>query len=234
MLILAMVVVELFTSQGCSSCPPADALLAVLDKDPNVLVLSEHVDYWNHLGWRDPFSSSVYSARQQQYARRFAQDGPYTPQMVVDGRVQFVGSDARRARAAIAAAAREPRAVVTVRREGDVVFAEAPALLAGSKAELWVAILRPEGEAEVARGENAGRRLRHVGIVKSLVKGGTVTRDRGASHRVVVEAGARVVAFLQEPGQGAILGAGREEGLVGDGVLPLSSRWGWVGGDLIF
>ena len=78
MLMLAMVVDKLFTSQGCSSCPPADALLAVLDKDPNVIVLSEHVDYWNHLGWRDPFSSSAHSA---QYARRF---GPYMPQ---DGRV---------------------------------------------------------------------------------------------------------------------------------------------------
>ena len=153
MLMLAMVVVELFTSQGCSSCPPADALLALLDKDPDVLVLSEHVDYWNHLGWRDPFSSSAHSARQQAYARRFGQDGPYTPQMVVDGRVQFVGSDARRARAAIAAAgAVAGRARVTVRREGEVAVVEAPALGVGSKAELWVGILRPEGEAEVGHG----------------------------------------------------------------------------------
>ena len=180
MLMLAMVVVELFTSQGCSSCPPADALLAVLDKDPNVIVLSEHVDYWNHLGWRDPFSSSAHSARQQQYARRFGQDGPYTPQMVVEGRVQFVGRDARRARAAIAeAGALAGRARVTVRREGDAVFVEAPALLVGSKAELWVGVLRAEGGAEVARGENAGRTLRHVGIVRTLVRGGTVTRERG-------------------------------------------------------
>ena len=211
MLMLAMVVVELFTSQGCSSCPPADALLAVLDKDPNVIVLSEHVDYWNHLGWRDPFSSSAHSARQQQYARRFGQDGPYTPQMVVDGRVQFVGSDARRARAAIAeAGAVAGRAPVTVRREGEAVFVEAPALGVGSKAELWVGVLRAEGGAEVARGENAGRTLRHVGIVRTLVKGGTVTRERGASYRVVVGSGERVVAFLQEPGLGKILGAGRE------------------------
>jgi hypothetical protein len=211
MLMLAMVVVELFTSQGCSSCPPADALLAVLDKDPNVIVLSEHVDYWNHLGWRDPFSSSAHSARQQQYARRFGQDGPYTPQMVVDGQVQFVGSDARRARVAIAeAGALAGRARVTVRREGDAVFVEAPALLVGSKAELWVGVLRAEGGAEVARGENAGRTLRHVGIVRTLVRGGTVTRERGASYRVVVGGGERVVAFLQEPGLGVILGAGRE------------------------
>ena len=211
MLMLAMVVVELFTSQGCSSCPPADALLAVLDKDPNVIVLSEHVDYWNHLGWRDPFSSSAHSARQQQYARRFGQDGPYTPQMVVDGQVQFVGSDARRARVAIAeAGALARRARVTVRREGDAVFVEAPALLVGSKAELWVGVLRAEGGAEVARGENAGRTLRHVGIVRTLVRGGTVTRERGASYRVVVGGGERVVAFLQEPGLGVILGAGRE------------------------
>ena len=104
MLMMALVVVELFTSQGCSSCPPADALPAVLDKDANVPVLSEHADYWDHLGWRDPYSLSAFSARRQRYARRFAQDGPYTPRMVVDGRTQFVGSDARQARAVIAQA----------------------------------------------------------------------------------------------------------------------------------
>jgi hypothetical protein len=73
---------------------------AVLDKDQNVVVLSEHVDYWNHLGWRDPYFSEAFSARQQRYARTFKQDGPYTPQMVVDGRIQFVGSDGRKASAA--------------------------------------------------------------------------------------------------------------------------------------
>ena len=216
MLMMALVVVELFTSQGCSSCPPADALLAVLDQDPNVLVLSEHVDYWDHLGWRDPYSSGAFSARQQRYVRRFAQDGPYTPQMVVDGRTQFVGSDARQARAAIAQAGRMAKVPVTLVREGDRVRVTVPALPADGKAkraELWVAIVRPEGAADVSRGENAGRTLRHVAIVRSLAKAGTATRAEGVAHTFdlpPMEGGAwRVVAFLQEPGQGAILGAGR-------------------------
>ncbi len=216
MLVLAMVVVELFTSQGCSSCPPADALLAMLDNDPNVIVLSEHVDYWNHLGWRDPFSSSAFSMRQQRYARMFNQDGPYTPQMVVDGRAQFVGSDARQARTAIARAGKASKVAVTLWKEGDRVRVSVAALPADGKArnaELWVALVRPEGAADVPRGENAGRTLRHVAIVRSLTKAGTATRKAGVEHTFVPPppegSGWRVVAFLQEPGQGAILGGGR-------------------------
>src|SRR5213594_3831029 len=96
------VLVELFTSEGCSSCPPADALLARLEKsqpvaEAEIIVLSEHVDYWNRLGWRDPFSSVEFTLRQQRYTEGFRRDGAYTPQMVVDGRVEFVGSDERQA-----------------------------------------------------------------------------------------------------------------------------------------
>src|ERR1700751_5468568 len=113
------VLLELFTSEGCSSCPPADRLLQILDeKQPvagaDLIVLSEHVDYWDRLGWRDPFSSPQYSARQQDYTNRYNFDGVYTPQLVVDGQFGFVGSDARAASSAIQKAIREPKIPIDI------------------------------------------------------------------------------------------------------------------------
>ena len=108
------VVVELFTSEGCSSCPPADALLMKLDQQGAQngvlpILLGEHVDYWNYLGWTDRFSSAQFSHRQSQYANTFHLGGPYTPQMVIDGQVQFVGNDAAEAQQQIAALGKQPK-----------------------------------------------------------------------------------------------------------------------------
>jgi hypothetical protein len=114
----AFVVAELFTSEGCSSCPPADALLSTLVQQPTdgvtVLGLSEHVDYWNRLGWRDPFSSAVSTTRQSEYQVRVFGGDIYTPQLVVDGYLQAVGSDARAVERAIANAAQAPKVAVDV------------------------------------------------------------------------------------------------------------------------
>ena len=125
------VLLELFTSEGCSSCPPADRLLEILDqKQPvagaDLIVLSEHVDYWDRLGWKDPFSSSQYTARQQDYTNKYNFDGVYTPQLVVDGRFGLVGSDGREASSAIQKAIREqkiPIEISNVARDGNQVTA---------------------------------------------------------------------------------------------------------------
>src|SRR5215472_7664237 len=174
------VLVELFTSEGCSSCPPADALLERLDRGQpisgaQIVVLSEHVDYWNHIGWADPYSSPAFSARQQQYARRFRTQGPYTPQMVVDGRSEFVGSDARAAESAIRSAAKYPKTAIRISEDGPAVIDVAP-LPPGTarKAAVFATYAMDSGTQDVVRGENKGRRLDHVAIAKELKQIGTV------------------------------------------------------------
>ncbi|HTX38649.1 MAG TPA: DUF1223 domain-containing protein [Bryobacteraceae bacterium] len=203
----APVLVELFTSEGCSDCPPADRLLARLDG--HAIVLSEHVDYWNSLGWKDPFSAALFSRRQETYCSELgAQQGPYTPQMVVDGEAQFVGSDAGRAADEIAKAARRPKADVKLTRTAaglQVEIASAPA-----SGDVWMVLADNRDESQVAAGENKGRRLEHIAVVRSLQKIGTVKRGGAFSHLAELPASAatqRVVVFVQQPGQGRVTGA---------------------------
>jgi hypothetical protein len=186
-----VVLVELFTSEGCSSCPPADALLEKLDRSQpipgaEIVVLSEHVDYWNHIGWADPYASAAFSARQEQYARRFTTQGPYTPQMVVDGRSEFVGSDAPTAESAVRFAIRQPKAEIRIHeREGTAIVDVSP-LPAGTahKAVVFAAYAADTGTQDVLRGENKGRRLHHVAILEELKQIGPVwgTAMRPASR----------------------------------------------------
>ncbi len=189
------VIVELFTSEGCSSCPPADQLLSRLDKEQsipgaNIIALSQHVDYWNQLGWRDPYSSAQFSARQSSYAEAFGRDGVYTPQMVVDGRLEFVGSNATKAREAITEAASSPKAKVQIglapntetRESGTVQFTvrveDIPAITAGDMAEVLLAITESDLSSSVARGENAGRNLRHTAVVRQLATIGSISKTK--------------------------------------------------------
>ncbi|HYW48610.1 MAG TPA: DUF1223 domain-containing protein [Bryobacteraceae bacterium] len=202
----APVLVELFTSEGCSSCPPADRVLEKLDSQ--AIVLSEHVDYWDHDGWKDPFSSAAFTARQQAYSRIFAIDGPYTPEMVVDGEKEFNGSDGGRASEAIAAAARRKKADIRLSRTDAGLQVDVDA--APASADLYLALAEDSATSQVSAGENSGRRLHHVAIVRSLRKIGSV--KRGAAFSRLVEmpratAGQRAIVFLQESGPGRVSGA---------------------------
>ena len=207
------VLVELFTSEGCSSCPPADALLERLDRSQpvsgaQIVVLSEHVDYWNHIGWADPYSSHAFSARQEQYARRFRTQGPYTPQMVVDGRSEFVGSDARTAESAIRSATKRPKAAIRITEDGGSAIIDVGPLPAGTarKAAVFAAYAADSGTQDVLRGENKGRKLHHVAIVKELKQMGTVDEQAAFTTRIHLEPGARLVVFIQEFGNGPVWG----------------------------
>jgi hypothetical protein len=226
----APVVVELFTSEGCSSCPPADALLRVLGREPvggvTVLVLGEHVDYWDQLGWRDRFASAAFSRRQSEYATTvFGADKIYTPQIVIDGHLEGVGSNEEAVRAMILAAAREPKGTVTlnVTRDegrGDIVAdvsVSFPATFASrGDADVLVAVTEDHLETDVRSGENRARRLVHSGVVHKLTVIGTVERTaRGFNGYTRVAwaaawkpADVQVVAFVQERRSRRIIAAG--------------------------
>jgi hypothetical protein len=200
----APILVELFTSEGCASCPPADRLLESLD--PQVIVLSEHVDYWDRLGWRDPYSGHANTLRQEAYARGFGIEGPYTPQMVIDGVTEFVGNDAGRAIDEIARArSREKIGVHLARTAAGVQVQIDPAAKA---AEVWLALADDSGTSQVTAGENKGRRLHHVAILRSLRKIGAVKRGAAFAQTVEVPPAGRVVVFLQDGGLGKVYGVG--------------------------
>jgi hypothetical protein len=175
----AQVVVELFTSQGCSSCPPADELLTELADQPGVVALSLHVDYWDYIGWKDIYASPQYTARQQRYADALNLRYVYTPQIVIDGRINVVGSHHAEVRDAIEAAAKRDRPIeisFVMENGGKVIIPEGHAPNEG--ATVWLAIYDREHLTEVKRGENAGRKLRNANVVRSFERLGTWTGAR--------------------------------------------------------
>jgi len=213
------VVVELFTSEGCSSCPPADALLIELGqnasgKTPDVIVLGEHVDYWNHDGWTDRFSSASFSKRQEDYVRRFQLASAYTPQMVIDGRTQLVGNDRSGVYRAIAAAAATARSVnVTLTWKGANRLHIVAQLPGSEKALVQLAVTEDGLSSAVAHGENGGRTIHHAGVVRQLqtigkVKNGRFDGEIEVPRKSDWNAKAlKAVVFVQEGDDSPILGA---------------------------
>jgi hypothetical protein len=227
------VVVELFTSEGCESCPPADVLLQQLASTQpvsgaQIIPLSLHVDYWDQLGWKDRFSSAALTRRQRAYGTRFNLADVYTPQMVVDGRSEFVGSDAAAARKAVAKAASVRHGSVVLelsnadppdgRRTGarslrvTASIADLPPRT--QRADIMLAVTEDRLESKVTAGENHGRTLTHTAVVHRLDRLGEATGPTAsAAGSVVVDPqwkleNVRFVAFVQEHSGGAILASG--------------------------
>lgn len=218
------VIVELFTSEGCSSCPSADAVLAQLKREQPVkgvfiIALGEHVDYWNRLGWTDPFSSHAFSERQADYMRALKLDEVYTPQAVVNGHEEFVGSDLNRAEGAVARAARAPYVNVKIERKSSArLHVEVDPLSTvqpRGATNVLLAITEDNLRSSVVRGENSGRTLQHVSVVRRLTRlgSGSLRSAFIADVPVAVEANWKrkdlsVVVFVQASDSGRILGAG--------------------------
>lgn len=211
------VLIELFTSQGCSSCPPADRLLTRLAQDPElgegVIALAFHVDYWNRLGWKDPFSAASWSARQREYAARIPGESVYTPQLVIDGRFACVGSDERKARQLIRAAQSHP-VEATLHVESATLADHAIALSLRVRLErpprespiLYAAVFSSGQTTQVTAGENARRTLHDDYVVLSVSPVATIERsgDQQVTARVDLNGGlasnaSGIALFLQDP-----------------------------------
>jgi len=224
------VIVELFTSEGCSSCPPADALLAELQNrqplgNAEIIALEEHVTYWDELGWKDPFSSSAWTTRQYDYASALHNGNPYTPEMVVDGTAEFVGSRGGMARQEIEKAAGTRKAKVEISEVSPIqnnsvalkINVEKPASAAPKDtAEVFLAITESGLHTSVKGGENVGKELQHSPVLRELKVIGVIGKDgpEGFSAQPAVkldskwnEGNLRAIVFVQERKSRRILAA---------------------------
>jgi hypothetical protein len=199
------IVAELFTSEGCSSCPPADALLAELATRPDVLGLSWHVDYWDRLGWKDPFSSAAATRRQERYARLLDLDTVYTPQIVIDGHWQAVGSDRGAVDRALAAAAADPAVPMRLAIDRDVARVMLGPGPNGMPAAVLLAGFDRRHVDRVGGGENDGRILTHVDVVRGLTEIGRFTGAASVVEAPLPWHADRVAAILQAD-DGRIIG----------------------------
>jgi len=218
-------VVELFTSEGCSSCPPADAALARAARDykEHVYVMGFHVDYWDRLGWKDPYSNAAYTQRQQEYAALFQLNSIYTPEVVVNGKKEFVGGDETKWRATIDEELKNSAAVAGISLGVSVGAADGKQLAVSCTvtntsasrpkggSNLKFVLVQLQALSQVKRGENEGRKLEHINVVRDLR---SVTPDeKGVAHAdLKIPEGltgkdCKVIVFLQDKSKGTILAA---------------------------
>ena len=224
------VIVELFTSEGCSDCPPVDKFLAKIGRNQPVrgvliIPLEEHVDYWDSQGWRDPFSDPLFTMRQQWYAQHFGLPSTATPELVVDGRTQFLGHNIGKMGDAIVESAHAPQARITLTLAGGddkdslhaaIRIEDYPADIPkkDDKAEVRVAVTEDDLSSQVRAGENSGKSLEHQGVVRKLLSAGEVKIGEPFSKEVKIPLGhgwnpqhLHVVVFLEAHSSHQILGA---------------------------
>lgn len=221
------VVIELFTSEGCSSCPPADVLLKRLDEfqpvqGAQLIVLSEHVTYWDHDGWKDPNSSSAFTERQSSYEGGLGEKEVFTPQLIVDGSVQLRMDQPQQMEGLLIKAKDDPK--IPVRIAEVQTDASHPGILrthvetemnsTKHGADVFLAVALDHVESQVLRGENGGKHLEHVAVVRQLLKIGKLPKGKGFAQDIEVKLqpgedpkNLRLVAFVQESGTGHLLGA---------------------------
>lgn len=212
-------VVELFTSEGCSSCPPADEIVAKIEKESAgkpVYILAFHVDYWNRLGWKDQFSSAAYSQRQSKYADWLHLSSVYTPQAVVNGKKEFVGSEEGTLRSSIKSSLAIPSAeMITLsdlKTDAGKVSVHYRVAGDSKNSTLLIALVQKNAVSKVLKGENAGSTLSHVQIVKDVQ---STDLSTGSSGNVLlplpanVKGGLELIAFVQKKNSGEITGANK-------------------------
>ncbi|MCD9187922.1 MAG: DUF1223 domain-containing protein [Pyrinomonadaceae bacterium] len=216
------VLVELFTSEGCSSCPPADKNLSFIEKEQpymqaEVVTLAFHVDYWDYIGWKDVFASPLFTKRQEIYSQKLKLDSTYTPQMIVDGKTQFVGSDAGKAANAIVNAAKDEKAKVEILPENNKFRIKISDIPKHENATVYLAISENNLASSVKNGENSGRKLEHSSVVRELKAIGNIAPEQsGFENESVVEISknwkkedVKLVVFVQENESRKIIGVSR-------------------------
>ena len=228
------IVIELFTSEGCSSCPPADLWLQRVDNTQpipggDLIVLSEHVTYWDHDGWKDPYSQDIYTARQNAYVEAMGLSTPYTPQVIVNGKRELHLNDPKDMREVLLAAASASQVPINISalrvREGSPSVLRAHVEVDGESlsknADIFAVVALDHAKTQVARGENQGKLLTHVAVAQELVKVGKLEKKKRFDQDIEVKLqpntnlqDLRLIVLLQEPGPGKVVGAALERTVV--------------------